>query len=55
VFSVVVIVEKNALCLAQLASPILYCIAARYLWCSRLKLHICAACCSDRQKTEQCS
>jgi len=25
------------------------CIAARYLWCLRPKIHICAACCSDSQ------
>jgi len=29
------------------SSRILYCIEARYLWCLRPKLHICAACCSD--------
>jgi len=30
-------------------SLILYCIAARYVWCLRPKLHIWAACCSDTQ------
>jgi len=28
---------------------VLYCIAARYLWCLWPKLHICAAYCSDSQ------
>jgi len=29
------------------SSRILYCIKARYLWCLRPKLPICAACCSE--------
>jgi len=28
-------------------SRILYCMEARYLWCLRTKLHICAPCYSD--------
>jgi len=28
------------------SSRVLYYIEARYLWCLRPKLHICAACCS---------
>jgi len=48
VFCVVIVVQKcRLLCQAQVSSLILYCIAARYLWCLRPKLHICAACCSD--------
>jgi len=45
----VVIVGKNVLCLAQVVLSFLDCIATRYLWCLRPKLHICAACCSDSQ------
>jgi len=38
-------------CLAQvvLSYFVGYCIEARYLWCLRPKLHICAAYCSDSQ------
>ena len=40
---------------ASESSLILYCIATRYLWCLRPKLHICVACCLDSQMQLLCS
>jgi len=47
-FCVVIVVKKYTL--SSPGSPlILYCIAARYLWCLQPKLHTYAACFSDSQ------
>jgi len=52
VFCVVIVVRKGKLlCLVQVVFSyfVLHSNKIAYLWCLQPKLHICAACCSDRQ------